>query len=456
MNALDIEGVFWLARNPDNQVAGRLTFDAQNGVELNLIGTFHDVHEAMARRTGERVSVTDGDIFDAKERSVRIYGSTTQGPVTIEDCSVVGSTFTIGGPQQIPNERYDGRTVFLGAEIDEQNEPPAITGIKVRIRNLEHWLSKSGVRFVFAAADDSAGAQLDRVDIDLPDSMVSSSGTDEMTFSFRGVVRGDHFVESVFEQRCHFSLCRDVATPYDNLLKACAALQDLITIGLDEPSVITSVSVRLAPPKSRTVSSEVAPEWVRLYAKLLGSDIKPRKKSLNAINTIFSFDDIGGIEGVRQWMELAHRFDAVVGSLMRHWYIPSMYIQDRFFNSVVAAEALARIRAGQQNINLRMELEGLAGYAGDVFLSIVDDSDLWAKRVVRVRDNNIVHIGLRRDIGSFSLQLLSESLYYLVVLCLLRECGVPDEALKKLGTRERVRRLCDRMKSVDWQALHDA
>ena len=144
---------------------------------------------------------------------------------------------------------------------------------------------------------------------------------------------------------------------------------------------------------------------------------------------------------MRRWMKVAYRFESVIGSLMRHWYIPSMYAQDRFFNSVVAAEALARIRTGQQSIKLQRELTTLASYAGEVFSSIVDDIDSWSRCVVRIRDNNVAHIGLRANVESSVLYYLSESLYFLVVLCLLRKCEVSSETLARIRDRERARRL---------------
>lgn len=456
MEALDVEGVFWLAQRPDNQVAGRLTFDAQNGVELSLIGTFHDVDEILSSHSGQSITLTDRELLGTNDRSVRIIGSTTKGSVTIDDCSVVGSSFTLGSTHHIPHQKYDGLAVFLNAQFEDECAPPEISGIKVSIRNLEHWLSKSGVRVVFLQGDDTSPVRLDRIDIDLPDNLALDTGTDELEFSFQGVLRGDHIAETIIEQNCQFTICKSEMHPYEDLLKVCTSLQDLITIGLDEPSVITSMSVRLPRPNSSENGDEEAAQWVRLYTKLLGTDIKPRKKSLDAINTLFSFDDIGGMDGVRGWLEVARRFDVVVGSLMRHWYIPSMYAQDRFFNSVVAAEAMARIRIGEQDVNLRRELTELAEYAGDVFSTLVGDVETWSRSVVRVRVNNIVHIGLRQDIGRPVLYLLSESLYFLVVFCLLRECGVSNDALSKIGGREKVRRLSSQISNIDWQSVFNA
>ena len=293
MEALDIEGVFWLAQNPDDQVAGRLTFDAQNGIELDLIGAFNDINNVMTLRADQGISITDKEFFNRRADSIRIYGSTTKGPVTIDDCSPVGSSFTIGGQRQIPRQTYDGRVVLLGAQLDHEDTLPGFTGIKASIRNLEHWVSKSGVSIMFTQDHDSGSPRLDRIDIDLPESLVSTTGSEELKFSFRGVLRGDHIVETVVEQNCQFSMCTTEPRAYEALLKACTSLQDLITIGLDEPSVITSVSVRLSRSKPSAETGQCTSEWVRLYAKLLGSDIEP-ERNRSMLSTRYSHSMILG------------------------------------------------------------------------------------------------------------------------------------------------------------------
>ena len=57
--------------------------------------------------------------------------------------------------------------------------------------------------------------------------------------------------------------------------------------------------------------------------------------------------------------------------------------------------------------------------------------------VAKARMNNIVHRGGVRDNGNAPLYELAESLYFLVVFCLLRECGVEDDVFEGIQQRQR-------------------
>ena len=157
-------------------------------------------------------------------------------------------------------------------------------------------------------------------------------------------------------------------------------------------------------------------------------------------------DDIGGLEGIRAWLRLANRYSMVVALLVSHWYVPPLYQEQRYFNAVVAAESLIRIRKQEQDIKLKKELIDLAAKIEPLFVVLVGDSRKWAGEVVRTRDNYVVHPGRRGSGDGYRLYQLSESIYLLVVLTLLRECGVSDDALKKIQNHGHFRWLAEKLR----------
>ena len=60
---------------------------------------------------------------------------------------------------------------------------------------------------------------------------------------------------------------------------------------------------------------------------------------------------------------------------------------------------------------------------------MIGDIDSWATLVVRTRNEHVVHRGRNGDPHGELLYWLTCALYVLIVLCLLRECGVPKEHL---------------------------
>ena len=110
----------------------------------------------------------------------------------------------------------------------------------------------------------------------------------------------------------------------------------------------------------------------------------------------FTCDDIGGLDGIRAWLKLANRYSVVIALLVSHWYVPPLYQEQRYFNTIVAAESLIRIRKQEQNIkSLKKELIDVAGKIETLFAPLVGDLAVWAREVVRTRDNYVVHPGLR-------------------------------------------------------------
>ena len=76
MKSLDVEGLFWLSTEPQNEVAGRLTFDATNGEQLSLIGAFHELSE----------------FGDLPAEPVRIQGVAGKKPLTLDECLLTRRT----------------------------------------------------------------------------------------------------------------------------------------------------------------------------------------------------------------------------------------------------------------------------------------------------------------------------------------------------------------------------
>ena len=232
----------------------------------------------------------------------------------------------------------------------------------------------------------------------------------------------------------------------EDTVSICSTIQDLVTIGLDAPSAIAKLS--LSPSTQLKDSSRRTSEWIELYAQFTGADTEPDATPPHPAKMLFTFEDIGGLRGVAKWVQIARKYQAVIGALVNHWYVSQLYVDLRFFNAYTAAEALRRIQLGEQSINMDKELKVLAEQAGSTFAALVGDVDSWIKRVVQVRNNRVVHRGLHESAEGGLLYLLSESIYFLVVLCLLRECNVPADTLTKMQEHQRFRLLAKDLKAL--------
>ena len=339
MEELDVDGLFWLVRNPEDTVAGHLRFDAKNGAELALIGSFS----------------TPGD---REAEAVRIHGIAGKKRLTLDGCSRVREAFEVPG---IYRETYYAAVILAGAHFDEE-QPLAFSALHLRFRHLEQWIGKTGLEYTFD--EISEGVMQTRIThTTLKKSSVHTS-LGELELAFPHEFKIPLLGETTFKETCVLSLRTREPLSLEDAFEACAAIQHLITIGVDAPIPATSMSLS-HPDFVRTLpNGKVIHDEIKLYTQFRGSDVQSDTRSIHPAEMMFSFDDIGGLDGIASWLKTAARFEPVIGSLLSHWYLPTMYTDNRFLNIVIAAEAMERIRTGRQNIDFREGLESLARDAG--------------------------------------------------------------------------------------------
>ena len=137
------------------------------------------------------------------------------------------------------------------------------------------------------------------------------------------------------------------------------------------------------------------------------------------------------------------KFSLCAGTLTSRWYTPQTAYSD-FFSTVTAAETFERIRRNQK-VRLNDALRELISAVGEPFRDLVADVDRWASRIARTRDNYVVHPGLRGNPDGKDLYWKTEAVYTLVVLRLLRECGLHEAALPNRDNSEPMGRLAGRL-----------
>ncbi len=452
VESLDLEGMFWPAGSPGTTVAGRLEFSATNGAELALMGSFQGV-ESM---------------FAEERRAIRILGIAGKKVLTLEDCQESGSTLEMPG---IYRQRYRPSLVLAGAHFDA-DEPLTFSAVTIRTRHLEHWVSHSGITLEMTEKNgDITKIQLTHTPLR---SSNASSGLQDVELGFTWGVRGDHLVESVLTQACYLRVTPSELLSLDVFVRIAMSIQHLVTLGVDATAPITSIGF-WHPDVVHQVGERTLHDSIYLYSQLQGSDSVPATTARLRHDMLFSFDDIGGVDGVGRWIRAAEKFEPVVGALLSHRYMPRMYMDNRLQNVVFAAETFHRLefrnhvlprsefrhqvreiianvpddyrgwlREQLQYSNeprLRQRLIELAEYVGSPFAGLVGNVNQWATAVKNAR-NQSVHVSPKRRTKSVadrgpSLYLLSESVYFLVALCLLKKSGVSESTLSGVEQHQR-------------------
>lgn len=436
MENLDVVGNFWIAGMPNCKVAGHLTFNDTNGLELNLIGSLHDPMEVLAQHTGPVISVPLDELYGGPGREpFRILGETTKGHVTLDNCQREFGNFPFIGTPRPAQEVYQSEKALLGAHFEE-DEPFVFTSIRTSVQNLEHWVGMSAVSIELDYAEQSNEVEQLRL-INTPrESVISTAGLGELELAFEYRLGGDHIVESTIRQKHALELRFSEPRSLEDALRFCTALQNLVTIGSDTPVSIDSVYLGHADLDST----------LRFYAQLIGATGHVGNKPPHPHDMPFTFEDIGGLKGVAKWLDIAYKYQLVIDALLSPEYRPPWYVERRFFDAITAVESFTRIQSGEEHIN-RFKLKRLGRCAGAAFKALVGDVDQWVDLVWNARRDNVVHRGLHEDEHP-PLRLLAESLYFLVVLCLLRECETPDRALDRIQKHRRFRKVAKELRRI--------
>ena len=413
--------------NPGRKVAGRFTFNDADGPELRLIGSLHDADEVLTRHSGPVVNIHLEELYGSNTDPSKIFGETSQGFVTLDNCRRKSGTFGLPGSRRPAQEYYGARAVFLGGHFDEDSSI-AFSGVSTRIQNLEHWTGISLVRIALDYSEEHKTPEEIRIIAGQPKELVTESPLGEVCLSLGYTLKGDRIVETAVTQRQAIELRFPEPKSIAGILSISSSLRDLVTIGTNAPSSIHNIS--LTHPCSENP--------IGFYARLIGAVGQESSHSPHPIDFLFTFKDIGGLEGLAKWLEVAQKYQLVINALLSPEYRSPWYIESRLFDAITAAETFARIQGQYEHVN-RYKIKQLGREAGDPFEALVGDVDKWADCVWDARNHDLVHRRLSKTKPP-PLYTMAESLYFLVVLSLLKECGAPGGAFASIQNHQRFRR----------------
>ena len=418
MQELDLEGLFWRPEAPDREIAGRLRYDPTDGAILSLIEPFRFTATDGAKITridfmGNRPEDGDG---------IRFLGIAGSHLLTLDQCDLSGGSLE---SSRIIQRRYRVTKVLMGAHFGV-NDPLRFRSVTVQLSNLVQWVGHTGLSVDLHPKGDAGKVERLSIHYATVPSIEADTDDGSIAVSFPWWCRPDPFGKSTVEHKCALEYRFREPQPLAKIMQVCSAFRNLVTICVRAPSAILDTKLT-HPDVDRPVD---------FYTRWIGAGSPNDGKAIDRSKMLFTFDDIGGLGGIRAWLNLAGKYSVVVALLVSHWYVPPLYQEQRYFNAVVAAETLIRVRKKKPRINLKEELHDLARELDSLFVHLVGDLFGWAGEVVRTRINYVVHPGLQENSDGYRLYLLSESIYSLVVLTLLQECGVSIDSLKNIQNHQ--------------------
>ncbi|RKF24642.1 hypothetical protein [Micromonospora globbae] len=422
-------GWWCLPGREDRRVPGVLTFDVERGGKLTLIGGLVEVEEVATAvtRNGETSMAIGEDEIEAAGTYDRVLGIVDRKPVTLEHCIEVhrsGGLFAATTKQIIRVGRILHGAQFGSGEAGGD-------GLQVGLDWLTEWTQRSGVtgNVKIKEGQETLYTMEGRR---LPTDWIELEGGGRL--GLHHSIRAEMDVTApALEQTFQFELDYPDVRTADELIDVASDLQDLISIGTGR----TAAFKRLVLFHPDVYQETPAGRWHKPIAVHAQWPAESTQRSGRWSNheAYFGLEDLGGMPGVAKWLIVARKHRETLGKVMATRYAASMYVTDRYYNRVASLEDLNRKEAGDgnQTVSLNRRLTRCAQLAGQPFANLVAHVDEWVKIVKSDRDDIGHHFGRRQSQHTLEQFYLSESTYWLYVLCLLRLADAPDAVFAQIA-----------------------
>jgi hypothetical protein len=218
--------------------------------------------------------------------------------------------------------------------------------------------------------------------------------------------------------------------------------QDLVSIATGRIAAFDKVVVSHPNFAIEASDGQMHPQRIEVYRQwhaVAESDGKP----LEHYDLYFTYQDFGGVEGVARWINSASAYRDILGRLMATRYNRHTYLEDQALNRFVALEGIHRTRTSTEDKIYRDRLLELADFAGNPFTEFVGHGrvDQWVKHIKEKRVELAHHLGRPADRDMTLVYYLSQSAYWLAVLCLLREADAPQATFDRCANHDKIGKL---------------
>jgi hypothetical protein len=464
MKPFEDEGMFWLPGKEDEQRAGRLKFDAVEGATLSLMGGFGNII----------------DQFSNQARMIRIHGVAGKRYLTLDGCFITDTTHEMPGTSR---QTYYVNRIITGALFGD-GEYLTFDKCSVAFDQLPAWIRRSGVSVSLQTQTPDISTLPDKITIEfnpLQDE-ITQIGDEELRLSSTWALGGNNITQTYLNQGTYLELKYPAAQPLESILDDVKHLQDLLTLATAAPTVPEEITLWREDIVHELPSGEQRPQAMEYYAGQLAERVRLDAPQ-SAGKVLFQFNDIGGLPTIAQWVKVAREYHTVSGSLLSIRYAAGLYVENRFNNVISAAESFHRLRfpnevmpeekykqyvdeilsdvrkSRQRWLKYKLRyaneprlwdrLDALVHYAGTAFVALYDEPKSWITVVTESR-NRLTHHDKERAINfqSGDLYFLTESVFALVMLCLLHECDVNEGTFAAIGASSSMRFLHSKLTEI--------
>lgn len=449
----EAQGEWWLPARPERRISGRLTFDPVEGTTLALIGSLRPWRErGTPLPDGSGYTFSDED-FDRSGAYPRIVGVANGHAFTLEDCfqTRLTSHLVEGGE----HESIYVNQLLKGAQFEAHEEVVA-TAVSVRARHLATWVGESGLSVSYSLPDDdgrwNAGLWASISAKVIPDRSVTlADGTKITIGQVLGTEGSGIHAQSLTQDFCaRFDV--PAPQPLSMLIEHASALQSLVSFATGRYALFQSVEffhpdVSITPPGSESSPPRSIQLPIEYFVRWRGADKNQDDEPVARHDLLFDLTDIGGMAAVERWCSVVERHRTAIARVVGTKFVGSMDVNDRVLSRAAALESFDRVSTATSQSKFTARISRCIDFAGEPFLTLIGDVNTWVEVLRRERDDMAHHFG-NLQLGGPETLYLSESAYWLFLLCLFRAAAFPDDVFDRIGEHRQFQWLRQRIPTI--------
>ena len=441
---IEMKGVWWLPDDADNELPGTLSFSQDDGAMLEVVGVF-----GIERS-------------DKIEQPEIILGLTQQGkPVTLYKCSYKNWRFPLVG---LGGGEYRVRFIFEGVHFKSESEI-RFNQLRGSYTDLDNWVGISGFfidenfidnKYIANIRFEQPSAQFFDVDNEF------EAG---ISFAFKGPSRNTVNTEATISQHAYLLVKNktdDVS--FDVLFSRLNTFSYLVQIAAQRMIYPLKIFGYVKENIQQEVGQSAYSPEINIYYAPVEPMISQKSKLPQEM--LFTFKDLDP-DQIKKWFAVFDEYQTIVHLYRSLFYSNRLFIETRFLNIAQALESLHSLRFGSlefpksefdakkkkvldstpeelrdwvkralNNANYKSfasRISELLKEKSEYFLGLIDDIDLFAKRVRDTR-NEFVHHGKLRWTFHNGKELVDAInwLTFLFEIYLLDSIGFSDEKVQEL------------------------
>lgn len=431
-DGFEIRGHWWLPDTPEHRVAGTLTFNADGGGQLGLLGLLADPY---VERPGDKPGIR---LLAVQSRTYpRVLGESLDGELV-----ELGGTFATSVNRNWLGDTAGSETLHVnhllrGIHFDDVEQPVA-DGVYADLLHLPYWTGRTGLHTrhhdgPHAPGDgifDVLGARTETPRF-RPRAGVTGQVQQQLTTTGDGIVdRGLHQTQIV-------AFTGRTLRPVQEWIDLVTSFQHLVSIGMNRTAVLQSIAFTHPDLDRRPRSGRPVRHRFSYHAQWTDRDgwTEPRRRNDDEI--LFDLADLGGERAFRRWFDAAelHRLD--LARVMHTRYSKTYRPADRLMARAAALEGFARRRHAGGRFAQR--IDHCIALAGEPFHIIAPNPIAWRDRLASERHDVAHNNDDLATASGFHSHLMAEAAYYLFVLCMLRAAEARTRVFDRAVTNRDVK-----------------